>query len=79
MPKLKNISPNDKNCALICHSGNRSLEVGNTLLEDRLKNIFHIDTEFEDSLDENHHRCSINDWRFNRPTLESMLILEKVS
>ena len=62
------ICTDDENCApifLICRSGNRSLEAGKKLLDDGLNNIFHIDSGFEGNLDDEHHRSSINGWRFD--------------
>jgi len=62
------ICTDNKHCAmviLICRSGNRSHEAGKTLLEDGLKNIYHIDTGFEGELDDEHHRSSLNGWRFD--------------
>jgi len=66
---LGNIIGNDEQTSapiiLICRSGNRSLEAGKKLLEDGLTNIFHVDSGFEGSLDESHHRSSVNGWRFD--------------
>jgi len=66
---LGNIICSDKeHCAsviLICRSGNRSLEAGKKLLHAGIKNVFHVDDGFEGELDDEHHRSSINGWRFD--------------
>ncbi len=62
------ICSDNEHCAtiiLICRSGNRSLEAGKKLLAEGLKNIFHIDSGFEGKLNDDHHRSSINGWRFD--------------
>jgi len=56
----------DEGCApviLICRSGKRSREAGESLLEAGLKNIYHIDEGFEGDLDEHHHRSALGGWR----------------
>ena len=50
---------------LICRSGKRSLEAGNALLKAGFTRIFHVDEGFEGDLDDDHHRSSINGWRFH--------------
>jgi len=56
----------DDGCApviLICRSGKRSREAGETLLKAGLKNIYHIDEGFEGDLDDHHHRSTQGGWR----------------
>lgn len=58
----------DEGCVpviLICRSGKRSKQAGHKLLEDGLKNIYHINEGFEGELDASHHRSSIGGWRFS--------------
>ncbi|HEB95950.1 MAG TPA: rhodanese-like domain-containing protein [Sedimenticola thiotaurini] len=58
----------DDGCApviLICRSGKRSLEAGKALREAGFQRVFHVDEGFEGDLDEEHHRSSINGWRFH--------------
>lgn len=50
---------------LICRSGKRSLEAGRKLIEDGIKNVYHIDEGFEGDLDEHHHRSTSGGWRFH--------------
>lgn len=51
---------------LICRSGNRSLEAGNLLIEEGMKNIYNIEDGFEGKLDENHHRSTLGGWRYHQ-------------
>ncbi len=58
----------DDGCApviLICRSGKRSLVAGKALLEAGFTRVFHVDEGFEGELDEQHHRSSINGWRYH--------------
>jgi rhodanese-related sulfurtransferase len=51
---------------LICRSGKRSHEAGKVLIEDGLKNVFHIDEGFEGELDDNHQRGNVGGWRYHQ-------------
>lgn len=48
---------------LICRSGKRSLEAGETLIEDGLDQIYNIEEGFEGELDNDHHRSTVGGWR----------------
>ena len=50
---------------LICRSGNRSEEAGKLLVNSGMSNVYHIDEGFEGELDEQHHRSTINGWRYH--------------
>ncbi|MEM7564839.1 MAG: rhodanese-like domain-containing protein [Pseudomonadota bacterium] len=50
---------------LICRSGNRSEEAGNLLIEQGFKHVYNIEHGFEGELDDEHHRSTINGWRFD--------------
>ncbi len=50
---------------LICRSGNRSEEAGKVLVDAGLTNVAHIDEGFEGELDDEHHRSTINGWRYH--------------
>jgi len=50
---------------LICRSGKRSIDAGQLLLEQGLKNICHVSEGFEGDLDKDHHRSSTGGWRFH--------------
>jgi rhodanese-related sulfurtransferase len=50
---------------LICRSGKRSLDAGQTLLDAGLSEVYHIDEGFEGDLDEQHHRSTRGGWRFH--------------
>lgn len=60
-------SSTNNNCPIIlmCRSGNRSEKAGLELIEKGMTNIYHVSDGFEGDRDENHHRGSINGWRFN--------------
>jgi rhodanese-related sulfurtransferase len=49
---------------LICRSGKRSREAGDVLINEGLKNIYHVDEGFEGDRDENYQRSTIGGWRF---------------
>ena len=49
---------------LICRSGNRSIDAGRALEEAGFTRVVNILHGFEGDLDENHHRGSVNGWRF---------------
>jgi len=48
---------------LICRSGNRSQEAGETLEKAGFARVFHVRHGFEGDLDENHHRNATSGWR----------------
>ncbi len=50
---------------LICRSGVRSLEAGQTLVDAGLKQVYNVAEGFEGALDENHQRSSRGGWRFH--------------
>jgi len=57
----------EEGCApviLICRSGVRSKDAGRALREAGLGNVYHVDYGFEGELDEQHHRSTLNGWRF---------------
>ncbi len=58
-------SSDDVPIVLICRSGNRSADAGEALVESGMKNVYNIDEGFEGKLDEEHHRSTVNGWRFH--------------
>lgn len=50
---------------LICRSGKRSKEAGETLLAAGLQNVYNIDEGFEGELNEQHQRSKLGGWRFH--------------
>lgn len=60
-----NESSDDVPIVLICRSGNRSADAGEALVASGMKNVYNIDEGFEGKLDEEHHRSTINGWRFH--------------
>ncbi|MBF0627679.1 MAG: rhodanese-like domain-containing protein [Magnetococcales bacterium] len=49
---------------LICRSGHRSIDAGNRLLQEGFQSVYHVLEGFEGDRDEQHHRSSVNGWRF---------------
>jgi len=58
-------SSGDVPIVLICRSGNRSDEAGKALIEAGMSNVYNIDEGFEGKLDDEHHRSTVNGWRFH--------------
>ena len=58
----------DNECApavLICRSGKRSLEAGNLLVREGLREVYNVLEGFEGELDDHHHRSTVGGWRFH--------------
>lgn len=49
---------------LICRSGKRSKEAGESLIENGFENVYNIEHGFEGELDHHHHRSTLGGWRF---------------
>ncbi|HKJ09296.1 MAG TPA: rhodanese-like domain-containing protein [Gammaproteobacteria bacterium] len=69
MVLLGGVSCSDENeCApavLICRSGKRSLEAGNLLVREGLREVYNVLEGFEGELDDHHHRSTVGGWRFH--------------
>ncbi|MBR0566915.1 rhodanese-like domain-containing protein [Azoarcus sp. L1K30] len=50
---------------LICRSGNRSEAAGEALVSAGFSAVFNVSHGFEGELDENHHRNTLNGWRYD--------------
>ncbi|MCG5536303.1 rhodanese-like domain-containing protein [Ectothiorhodospira mobilis] len=50
---------------LLCRSGKRSLDAGRELIAAGIPRVYHVGEGFEGDLDEQHHRSSINGWRYH--------------
>ena len=50
---------------LICRSGKRSLDAGETLIKDGFREVYHVHEGFEGELDHEHHRSTVGGWRFH--------------
>jgi rhodanese-related sulfurtransferase len=50
---------------LICRSGRRSLEAGKVLIEDGFCEVYNVSDGFEGPLDAEHHRSTLDGWRFH--------------
>ncbi|MGN7613871.1 rhodanese-like domain-containing protein [Magnetococcales bacterium HHB-1] len=51
---------------LICRSGHRSIEAGNQLIEAGFKYVYNVLEGFEGDRNKEHHRSTINGWRFHK-------------
>ncbi|MBF0158558.1 MAG: rhodanese-like domain-containing protein [Magnetococcales bacterium] len=58
------VASKDQPVVLICRSGHRSIDAGNALLQAGFKQVYHVLEGFEGDRDEQHHRSSVNGWRF---------------
>lgn len=58
-------STDDVPIVLICRSGNRSADAGAVLIAAGIKRVYNIDEGFEGKLDDDHHRSTVNGWRFH--------------
>ena len=50
---------------LICRSGKRSVDAGNTLINAGFMDVYNVLEGFEGELDEFHHRGTTGGWRFH--------------
>ncbi|MBF0357390.1 MAG: rhodanese-like domain-containing protein [Magnetococcales bacterium] len=60
------VARKDQIIILLCRSGHRSIDAGNFLIENGFKKVYHVDEGFEGDRDKNHHRSSVNGWRFHK-------------
>ncbi|MBF0610833.1 MAG: rhodanese-like domain-containing protein [Magnetococcales bacterium] len=58
------VATKEQPIVLICRSGHRSIDAGNCLLNAGFTTIYNVLEGFEGDRDENHHRSSVNGWRF---------------
>ncbi len=49
---------------LICRSGKRSVDAGNTLIDAGFREVYNVLEGFEGELDDEHHRSTLGGWRF---------------
>jgi rhodanese-related sulfurtransferase len=57
---------------LICRSGSRTLDAGAALEQAGFTQVINVLNGFEGDPDENHHRSSLNGWRFDGLPWEQM-------
>jgi rhodanese-related sulfurtransferase len=64
--EIRKLAGNGQNrpVVLICRSGNRSVLAGNALESAGFTQVYNVLDGFEGELDEQHHRNSLNGWRF---------------
>jgi rhodanese-related sulfurtransferase len=66
LKEMLHVARKDQIVILICRSGHRSIDAGNYLIENGFKKVYHIDEGFEGDRDANHHRSTVNGWRFHK-------------
>ncbi|MEO5370154.1 MAG: rhodanese-like domain-containing protein [Magnetococcus sp. DMHC-1] len=62
--EIGKVARKDQTLVLICRSGHRSIDAGNTLLENGFTSVYNVLEGFEGDRDAQHHRSSVNGWRF---------------
>ncbi|HEY5995281.1 MAG TPA: rhodanese-like domain-containing protein [Gallionellaceae bacterium] len=62
--QVKKAASANRPVVLICRSGKRSIDAGNALEKAGLGEIYNVLHGFEGDLNEQHHRNSINGWRY---------------
>ncbi|MEO5339351.1 MAG: rhodanese-like domain-containing protein [Magnetococcus sp. MYC-9] len=62
--EISHVARKDQTVILICRSGHRSIDAGNALLQVGFQRVYHVLEGFEGDRDENHHRSSVNGWRY---------------
>jgi len=63
--QIKKAASANRPVVLICRSGKRSQEAGETLEKAGLTEVYNVLHGFEGDLNDEHHRNSINGWRFD--------------
>ncbi len=61
---LQAVKDKERPIVLICRSGHRSIDAGNRLIQEGFQTVYHVLEGFEGDRDEDHHRSSVNGWRF---------------
>lgn len=64
LAEVSRVAAKDQTILLICRSGHRSIDAGNFLLESGFTVVYNVLEGFEGDRDSNHHRSSVNGWRF---------------
>lgn len=62
--QVKKAASVNRPVVLICRSGKRSVDAGLALEHAGLTDVYNVLHGFEGDLDEDHHRNSVNGWRF---------------
>jgi rhodanese-related sulfurtransferase len=58
------VQPKDRPIILLCRSGHRSIDAGNALIAAGFKTVYNVLEGFEGDRNDQHHRSSLNGWRF---------------
>ena len=62
--EVAHVATKSQPVVLICRSGHRSIDAGNTLIQEGFLDVYNVLEGFEGDRDEHHHRSSVNGWRF---------------
>lgn len=62
---VKKAASADRPVVLICRAGIRSVDAGKALEKAGMTNVYVVQYGFEGDLNDNHHRNSVNGWRFD--------------
>jgi rhodanese-related sulfurtransferase len=62
--QVKRAASANRPVVLICRSGKRSVDAGAALEQAGLTNVYNVLNGFEGDLDDDHHRNSVNGWRY---------------
>lgn len=62
--QVRVVARQDQPVVLICRSGHRSIDAGNFLIEAGFQEVSNVLEGFEGDRDDEHHRSSVNGWRF---------------
>lgn len=68
----REVASKDQTVVLICRSGARTLDAGETLGKAGFTNLVNVVNGFEGDLDANDHRSTVNGWRFEGLPWEQM-------
>ena len=62
--EVSHVARKEQPVILICRSGHRSIDAGNSLIQEGFLRVYNVKEGFEGDRDEQHHRSSVNGWRF---------------
>lgn len=62
--EISHVAKQEERIILICRSGHRSIDAGNALIREGFQHVYHVQEGFEGDRDAEHHRSSVNGWRF---------------
>ncbi|MBF0455008.1 MAG: rhodanese-like domain-containing protein [Magnetococcales bacterium] len=66
LKEMNEVAQVEQTVVLICRSGHRSIDAGNALIEAGYQKVYHVDEGFEGDKNDQHHRSTVNGWRFHK-------------